>query len=217
MSHSHFEAVDHVTFLAHQPLGFDGEVAFEIIEPGSAAMYLPQARQVPQSRPVPDAAGQYSVYRHGLGGIFDAAQSRKFFVHPQGIVSIPVGAAQTPDAARVPGEHAVEQAHRARVGNHRGDGLSGNQHRLTVTRRCTSVRKSSTTSPCVFRASASSRGSALAAGAPSLNFSSSESDMPVGFSLPGRTANSNVAEARRVASGARTSAAPKLARMGRAE
>src|SRR6266496_2881094 len=217
IAHPHFEAVDHVSLLAHQPLGFDDEVALEIIEPGSAATYFPQARQVSQSRPLPDVAGQYPVYRHGLGGIFDAAQGRKSFIHPQGIVPIPVGAARAPDAGRIPGEHAVEQMHRSRMRDHSGDGLAGYQHGLTLTRRRVSARKSSTTSLWVSRASASSRGSALAAGMPSLNSSRAESDMRAGFSSPGRSSNSNVAEVRPVASGVSTNAAPRVARSGRAE
>src|SRR5690606_2262909 len=105
------------------------------------------------------------VHRHRLRGVLDAAERGQRAADAQRIRAVAMGAARAAYRRLVPVEHAVEQAHRARVRDALRD-VRFRQHGLTATSIRLAAPYSSTTVPEALHASAARSGRLRAAGTP---------------------------------------------------
>jgi len=112
------EFVNDGVSIARDARGFTDQIGGYVVESRDREDEPPHTRQIPDARLSGGLTrDQGTVDCHGLGRVFDAAGGAEPALSAQGMIGTAVRAAAASDPMRIPGEHFVEQAHAAAVGN----------------------------------------------------------------------------------------------------
>ena len=130
MPGAHREFVNDGVSIARDARGLTNQIGGDVVESRDFEDESPHTRQIPDAR-VGGGRDQSTVDCHGLGRVFDAAGRAEAASSAQGMIGTAVRAAAASDPMRIPGEHFVEQAHAAAVGNVRLDPGACQRHGFT--------------------------------------------------------------------------------------
>ncbi len=110
------EFVNDGVSIARDARGLTDQIGGDVVESRDREDESPHTRQIPDAR-LSRGRAQRTVDCHGLCRVFDAAGRTEPASSTQGMIGTAVRAAAASDPMRIPGEHFVEQAHAAAVGN----------------------------------------------------------------------------------------------------